>query len=139
MTATGLPASGRYEQRETGTFVSPAMHVDEMDILDPDGAVLRGVFVRAFTPVDESRTMIHWRAVRNYALDDVSVDERLREVYEGTMAEDRPLLEAIQARGGLSGHDVSAVADAPAIRAYQIVDRMLAEERPSPRRRPRPR
>ena len=136
--ATGLPASGRYEQRETGTFVSPALHVDEMDIIGPDGQLFRGVFVRAFTPVDEAHTMIIWRATRNYALDDVTVTERLREVYEGTMTEDRPLLEAIQARGGPSGHDVSAVADAPAIRAYQIVDRMLAEERPSPRRRPLP-
>ena len=59
--------------------------------------MFRGVFIRAFTPVDAGRTLIIWRAARNYAHDDESVTERLREVYEGTMIEDQPLLEAIQA------------------------------------------
>ena len=89
--ATGLAADRTYTQRETGTFVSPALHVDEMDILGPEGdsRVFRGMFIRAFTPIDPAHTMIIWRAARNYALDDESVTERLREVYEGTMVEDR--------------------------------------------------
>ncbi|MGH3420519.1 MAG: Rieske 2Fe-2S domain-containing protein, partial [Streptosporangiaceae bacterium] len=66
--ATGLPADTEYVQRETGTFVSPAMHVDEMDIIGPDQRAYRGVFIRAFTPVDQGRTLIIWRAARNYAL-----------------------------------------------------------------------
>lgn len=129
--ATGLPLDATYVQREVGTFVSPALHVDEMDIIgpEPDGQVFRGVFVRAFTPIDPANTLVIWRAARNYAQADESVTERLREVYEGTMAEDQPLLEAIQARGGGVGHDVSAVADAATIRAYQIVDALLTEER----------
>jgi vanillate O-demethylase monooxygenase subunit len=127
--ATGLTAGGLYTQRETGTFVSPALHVDEMDILS-DHHVFRGVFIRAFTPIDPGRTMIIWRASRNYALDDGSVTERLREVYEGTMVEDQPLLETIQATAPDSiGTGVSAAADAAALRAYQIVDALLAEER----------
>jgi hypothetical protein len=74
--------------------------------------------------------MIIWRAARNYALDDESVTERLREVYEGTMIEDQPLLETIQAAAPDSiGTGVSAAADAAALRAYQIVDALLAEER----------
>ena len=129
--ATGLPKDGEYTQRETGTFVSPALHVDEMDIVGPDSAVFRIQFIRAFTPIDAGRTRVVWRAARNYALDDAGVTERLREVYEGTMTEDQPLLEAIQtASPGGIGYGVSAAADAPAIRAYQIVEAMLAEERP---------
>jgi phenylpropionate dioxygenase-like ring-hydroxylating dioxygenase large terminal subunit len=143
--ATGLAADGEYTQRETGTFVSPALHIDEMDIIGPDGTVYRGQFIRGFTPVDAGRTRVIWRAARNYALGSATVTERLREVYEGTMVEDQPLLEAIQAAspGGI-GYSVSAAADAAAIRAYQIVEAMLAEERPRParslraRRRPRP-
>jgi phenylpropionate dioxygenase-like ring-hydroxylating dioxygenase large terminal subunit len=126
--ATGLAADREYTQRETGTFVSPALHVDEMDIIGPD-QVYRGVFIRAYTPVDAARTSIIWRAARNYAQHDESVTERLREVYLGTMTEDQPLLEAIQARtGGAVGYQVSAAADAAAIRAYQIIEAMLAEE-----------
>jgi len=130
--ATGLPPDRAYIQRETGTFVSPALHVDEMDIIgpEPERRVFRGVFMRAYTPVDAGRTLIIWRAARNYAHDDESVTGRLREVYEGTMAEDQPLLEAIQATtGGAAGYRVSAAADAAAIRAYQIVEALLAEER----------
>ena len=52
--ATGLPADGTYIQRETGTFVSPALHIDEMDILgpEPERQVFRSVFIRALTPID---------------------------------------------------------------------------------------
>jgi phenylpropionate dioxygenase-like ring-hydroxylating dioxygenase large terminal subunit len=130
--ATGLPADGQYTQRETGTFVSPAMHVDMMDILAPGEGdeVYRSVFIRAFTPIDAANTLILWRAARNFALDDESVTERLREVHEGTMREDQPLLETIQANApGRIGYGVSAAADAAAIRAYQIVDALIAEER----------
>jgi hypothetical protein len=49
------------------------------------------------------------------------------------MAEDQPLLEAIQATtAGGAGYQVSAAADAAAIRAYQIVEALLAEERGRP-------
>jgi vanillate O-demethylase monooxygenase subunit len=133
--ATGLPADGTYTQRETGTFVSPALHVDEMDIIGPDATVLRSSFIRAFTPIDAGHTRITWRAARNYALGDRAVTERLREVHEGTMVEDKPLLEAIEAASqGEVGYGVSAAADAAAIRAYQIVEALLAEERPQPTR-----
>jgi hypothetical protein len=89
--------------------------------------------MRAYTPVDAGRTLIIWHAARNYAHDDESVTERLREVYEGTMVEDQPLLEAIQATtGGGTTYQVSAAADAAAIRAYQIVEALLAEERGRP-------
>jgi hypothetical protein len=114
------------------------MHVDEMDIIGPDQRAYRGVFIRAFTPVDQGRTLIIWRAARNYALTSEAVTARLREVYEGTMTEDQPLLEAIQATtGGTVNYQVSAAADAAAIRAYQIVEALLAEEKgwAHPRRR----
>lgn len=130
--ATGLPEDGEYTQREAGTFVSPALHVDEMDIVGPDGTALRSQFIRAFTPVDAGHTRVLWRAARNYALGDDAVTERLREVYEGTMVEDQPLLEAIQAAAGPAGYRVNAAADAAAIRAYEIIQAMLAEQRPRP-------
>lgn len=80
--------------------------------------------------LDGDRTLITWRGARNYAPGDESVTARLRDVYEGTMTEDQPLLEAIQATtGGVVNYQVSAAADAAAIRAYQIIEALLAEER----------
>lgn len=135
--ATGLPPDAKYTQRETGVFVSPALHADEMDVVGPDGTVFRSRFLRAFTPVDAGRTRILWRAARNFAHGDAGVSERLREVYEGTMLEDQPLLEAIQAAApGGAGRQVNAAADAAAIRAHEIVERMLAEQRARPMNRP---
>jgi phenylpropionate dioxygenase-like ring-hydroxylating dioxygenase large terminal subunit len=52
--ATGLPRDRPFVQRESGTFVSPAMHVDHMDVLTPQGDrgpdAYEKVFIRAFTP-----------------------------------------------------------------------------------------
>ncbi len=136
LAATGLSGETEYVQRESGEFVSPALHIDHMDIIGAtpaDGsepAVFQALFVRAFTPVDPAHTLVFWRAVRNYALDDVAVGENLREVYEGTMTEDQPLLETIQANSaGRPRSSVHATADAAAIKAYQIVDALLDEER----------
>lgn len=129
--ATGLAPDIRAVQHESGVFVSPAMHVDHMRI-EADGVVLRSVFLRTFTPVDPGVTRVHWWAARDYAPGDREVDETLRRVHLQTMEEDEPLLEAIQAtvdRDG-PGRRVNAAADVAAVRAEQIVRRLIEEERP---------
>jgi hypothetical protein len=76
---------------------------------------------------------VHWWAARDYALGDPVVDETVRRIHERTMEEDEPLLEAIQRtldRDG-AGRQVNAAADAAAVRAQQIVRRLIAEEQPS--------
>jgi phenylpropionate dioxygenase-like ring-hydroxylating dioxygenase large terminal subunit len=100
--------------------------------IDADGVVLRSVFVRTFTPVDPGVTRVHWWAARDYAQGDREVDETLRRVHERTMEEDEPLLEAIQATIDQDGawRPVNAAADAASVRAHQIVQRLVAEERP---------
>ncbi|MGY1809506.1 Rieske 2Fe-2S domain-containing protein [Blastococcus sp. SYSU D00669] len=130
--ATGLPPDTRGVQHESGVFVSPALHVDHMRI-EADGAVFRTVFVRAFTPVEPGATRVHWWVARDWAAGDPVVDETLRRVHERTMEEDEPLLEAIQATLDRDGatRQVNAAADAAAVRAQQIVKRLLDEERPS--------
>jgi phenylpropionate dioxygenase-like ring-hydroxylating dioxygenase large terminal subunit len=129
--ATGLPPDTTCVQYESGVFVSPALHVDHMRI-EADGAVFRTAFVRAFTPVDPGATRVHWWVARDYALGDRLVDETLRRVHERTMDEDEPLLEAIQTTVDRDGapRQVNAAADAAAVRAHQIVRRLIDEERP---------
>lgn len=129
--ATGLPADLACVQRESGTFVSPALHVDRMDVVPADGPVLHSVFVRAFTPVDDATTRVTWRVARDYATGDAEAARTLHEVHEQTMEEDRPLLEAIQATISRDGdRHVNAAADVASVKVQTILRRMLAEERP---------
>lgn len=127
--ATGLAPDLDCVQRESGVFVSPALHVDHMEI-EGDGVVFRTVFVRAFTPVDARTTRVLWRVARDFAHDDVLAEEGLRRVHERTMIEDQPLLEAIQASTDRDGppRPVHAEADAAAVKAQQIVRMLLGEE-----------
>ena len=145
---TGLPADGSYVQRERGEFCSPGLHIDvmeidvEQDIDVPRAApTLQTVFIRAFTPLTAASTLVTWRVARNYATesgDSSAVADRLREIHETSMAEDKPFLEEIQANrsAGDDRTDVNAAADSAAVRAQQIVGRMLLEERGYFRPRP---
>lgn len=130
-TATGLAPDASCVQHESGVFVSPALHVDHMRI-EADSRAFRTTFVRAFTPIEPGATRALWWVARDYALGDRLVDETLRRVHERTMEEDEPLLEAIQASLDRDGdvRRVSVAADAAAVRARQLVRRMLDEERP---------
>jgi phenylpropionate dioxygenase-like ring-hydroxylating dioxygenase large terminal subunit len=128
--ATGLPAGDGYVQRERGVFVSPALHVDHLDVEPPTGPPHRSRFIRAFTPVDTRSTLVFWQVVRDYAIDDDKATTVLRELHERTMAEDHPLLEAIQAtteRDG-EGPRANASADIAATKVREIVRLMLAVE-----------
>jgi phenylpropionate dioxygenase-like ring-hydroxylating dioxygenase large terminal subunit len=128
--ATGLPAGDGYVQSESGVFVSPALHVDHLDVEPPGDRPRRSRFVRAFTPVDARSTLVFWQVARDYALGEHATTRVLRELHERTMADDHPLLEAIQAttdRDG-AGPRASASADLAATRAREIVRLLLAAE-----------
>lgn len=133
---TGLPADATFVQREHGEFRSPGLHVDVMDIDSgqESGRTLHTVFIRAFTPLTPASTRVIWRVARNYTTDSPdssAATARLREIHETSMAEDKPFLEEIQASrsAGDDRTDVNAAADSAAVRAQQIVGRMLLEER----------
>lgn len=130
-TTTGLPADARCVQRESGVFVSPALHVDHMEIEGPE-RTFRTVFVRAFTPIDASTTRVLWQVARDFSTGDALASEGLRRVHERTMVEDQPLLEAIQSTLDRDGapRPVNAAADAASVKAHAIVRRLLEEESP---------
>jgi phenylpropionate dioxygenase-like ring-hydroxylating dioxygenase large terminal subunit len=131
-TATGLSRELDYPQRERGTFVSPALHVDHMDVLaeQGDGAgAYEKVFIRAFTPESPGATRVFWQIARNYALRDGGVGKQLAAIHEQLMAEDIDLLEDIQAHADGRPNQMRVQADLASLRAHQIVETMLAEER----------
>lgn len=135
-TATGLSRERDYPQRERGTFVTPALHVDHMDVLaeqDDGTGAYEKVFIRALTPESPVATRVFWQIARNYAVQDAAVGKHLAAIHEQLLAEDIDLLEDIQAHADGRPNQMRVQADLASLRAHQIVETMLAEERGRPR------
>ena len=49
------------------------------------------------TPVDERTTIDYWLHVRNFAAEDASVGERISDAFRIAFAEDKAILQAVQA------------------------------------------
>ena len=140
--STGLPADENYVERESGTFVSPGVHVDFMDIVpnsprDPTDTY-RKVFVRGFTPETPTSTHVFWQVARNYRVDDNDVTDHLHSIHVQSILDDKPLLESIQAVLDRSPwvEEFRVNADRASLKAHQIVSMMLSEERGRTRVRP---
>jgi vanillate O-demethylase monooxygenase subunit len=128
--ATGLPRDGEYTRRESGTFVSPAAHVQRWEIDGGDGTVYANVRVQAFTPETADSTHLFLRGAHDYATDRNVVTEHLKAFLDEVAVQDKDLLETIQITAGYEewarGARVSA--DGAALKARRIVSAMLAEE-----------
>jgi phenylpropionate dioxygenase-like ring-hydroxylating dioxygenase large terminal subunit len=141
--ATGLDPNGMYVLQERGTFVSPAVHINHFDITVPSDRVGdRGgtdhqpvyakPYVRGFTPEEVGRTHVFYWVARNYALERSEVTDHLRAVHEKLLREDKEVVELTQAHAARYGgeSDLTLVnADVAAVRAHEIVSRMLIRER----------
>jgi phenylpropionate dioxygenase-like ring-hydroxylating dioxygenase large terminal subunit len=130
---TGLPQDREYGQRESGAFVSPALHVDRMHVFT-SGEGARSydkVLTRAFTPLTPDTTTVFWHVSRNYLTDEPRVSDQLLAVHRRTLHADKRLLEAIQARAAAfpGGDEINVTADTAALKAHRIVTVMLAQER----------
>ena len=128
--ATGLPRDGEYTRRESGTFVSPAVHVQRWEIDGADGTVYENVRVQAFTPETPERTHLFLRGAHDYATDRTVVTDHLRAFLDRVAIQDKAVLETIQAHGGYEDwvRGVRVKADGAALKARRIVAAMLAEE-----------
>ncbi len=60
---TGLRPDGEYAQRESGEFVSPGLHIDQMHVLPggDGGSSCDKILTRAFTPVSARSTVVYWQ------------------------------------------------------------------------------
>ena len=74
--ATGLDRALSYKHRESGTFVSPAMHRQYWEIETSDGKVYTTTRTHGITPETENSTHVFMQNSRNYALDSDEVTDR---------------------------------------------------------------
>lgn len=132
--ATGLPPAGQYQERESGSFRSPGLWVDDWEVLaTADGIVphtysLR--FAQAVTPVAPDRSRLVWHVGRNFRTADAGVTASLRalfgEYYERVARVAETLQGTIAEMGPRPMFNVSA--DAAALQVRRIIAMMLAEE-----------
>jgi phenylpropionate dioxygenase-like ring-hydroxylating dioxygenase large terminal subunit len=94
------------------------------------GAGLRIFACHFITPVDDKVCIDHWLHVRNFALGDTDVDQRLHADFRIAFNEDKEILERIeavaQARPNAKG--IRLAIDAAPQRMRRIVERMVADE-----------
>jgi vanillate O-demethylase monooxygenase subunit len=83
------------------------------------------------TPVSETRTVDHWMHLRNIGLDDEELGERMNEQFRVAFAEDKSILEAIQAREAKAParRGVKLAIDRGPNHLRRIIAEMLEEER----------
>jgi phenylpropionate dioxygenase-like ring-hydroxylating dioxygenase large terminal subunit len=128
--ATRLDRGLTYERRESGTFVSPAVHRQYWQITAANGELYTTTRTHAITPETETSTHVFMQASRNYRLDDDAVTDRLTLFLAEVARRDTAILEMASDHSGYDGWrgGVEFQADAAALRARRIVGVMLAKE-----------
>lgn len=109
---------------------------DAHAISDPeerDGG-LRIFACHFITPVDDHTCIDHWLHVRNFAIDDTDVDQRLHADFRIAFNEDKEILERIEAveRARPDAKRIRLGIDAAPQRMRRIVERMAAGDAEAP-------
>jgi vanillate O-demethylase monooxygenase subunit len=127
--ATGLEPAGPYARRESGTFASPAMHIQRWE-LEADGTTYSNIRTHAITPETDTATHIFMHASYNYAPKNDTVTTTLRTFVDRLVDRDTVILERVATHTGYDAwrSGVEFQADAAALRARHIVAVMLAKE-----------
>lgn len=127
--ATGLDPAGSYTRRESGTFASPAMHIQRWQV-EANGTKYSNVRTHAITPETDTATHVFMYASYNYAPGDEAVAATLQSLVGTLVDRDKAILERATVRTGYDGwrSGVEFQADAAALRARHIVAVMLARE-----------
>src|SRR5262249_21677022 len=129
--ATGLPPEGKYARRESGTFVSPVLHVQYYSIDVENARSHEMLRIHGFTPEPPTATHVFLQIVRNYGTGDDAVGEQLRAVFHQTAERDVAVLETVQRQLGEDlepRRDINVKADRAAVRARRVAQEMVREE-----------
>jgi vanillate O-demethylase monooxygenase subunit len=121
-----------YSTAQAGFFVSPAAWVDHWDVTAPDSRVARLRFAQLVTPIEAGRSRVLWRVSRDFAVEDADAGFRVAAIFEEYYGRVFAAMETAQAmldRDG-PGPEVNVSADVAALRVREIVESMLAGQRP---------
>ncbi len=130
----GITPGTPYNRENFGSFVSPALQIGGVDLVDPDSDVVTGQFrvSHATTPIDATSMHYFYVVGRDFG----NSPEEMAGLLAGTkvgFAEDETMIEAVQDMAsrdprGKSAPEISVKADAPGIQARRIVQRWMDRE-----------
>jgi len=130
--------SGHVDRWHYYDYVAPSIAVidfgsaDAGAIADPEdrGKGLRIFACHFITPVDANVCIDHWLHVRNFALDDSDVDQRLHADFRVAFNEDKEILERIEqvTQARPDAKTIRLAIDAAPQRMRRIVERMVAAD-----------
>jgi vanillate O-demethylase monooxygenase subunit len=130
----GLKPGTPYDRENYGSFVSPAIQIAAVDLIEPSTKQMTGQFriCHATTPIDRNHMHYFWAAGRNYGTSPEEMAD-FRNLTERGFDEDKVIIEAIQ-----KVHDrdprptdqleKSVKSDGPSVQARRIMARWMARE-----------
>jgi phenylpropionate dioxygenase-like ring-hydroxylating dioxygenase large terminal subunit len=130
----GVPPGTPYNRENYGSFVSPALQIGGVDIVDPDSGVITGKFrvSHATTPIDRTSMYYFYVIGRDHG----NSPEEMHGLLKGSQigfAEDEEMIEAVQEMmsrdpRGASAPEISVKSDAAGVQARRIVERWMVRE-----------
>ena len=127
----GLPPGTPYDRENYGSFLTPALQIAAVDLLEPRSRTVTGRFrvIHATTPIDASHMHYFWVVGRDHGTDDAEMDA-LAAITKIGFAEDEAMIEAIQALQlrdprGASAPEYSVKMDGAGIQARRIVQKWM--------------
>lgn len=127
----GLPPGTPYDRENYGSFLTPALQIAAVDLIEPQSRTVTGRFrvIHATTPIDASHMHYFWVVGRDHGTDDAGMDA-LAAITKIGFAEDEAMIEAIQALQlrdprGASAPEYSVKMDGAGIQARRIVQKWM--------------
>lgn len=132
--AMGLPPGTPYDRENYGWFVSPALQIASLDLIEPASKQITGRMriTHATTPIDRNHMHYFWVAARDFGASEAQMDA-FEAITKIGFAEDETMIEAVQAVQDRDPRptielEKSVKADAPGIEARRLIERWMARE-----------
>jgi vanillate O-demethylase monooxygenase subunit len=130
----GLKPGTSYDRENYGSFISPALQIAAVDLIDPEARQISGHFriCHATTPIDRNHMHYFWVVARDYGTSDAEMAD-FRRITEIGFDEDKVIIEAIQKVHDrdprpTAGLEKSVRSDGPGVEARRILARWMARE-----------
>jgi vanillate O-demethylase monooxygenase subunit len=130
----GVPPGTPYDRENYGWFVSPALQIAAVDLIDPATGQVTGRMriTHATTPIDRNHMHYFWVIARDYGTTPAQMDA-FEALTKAGFAEDETMIEAVQQLQDRDPRptgrlEKSVKADAPGIEARRLVQQWMERE-----------